>query len=923
MEAPFLTVSELRQEVERIFRRDHRSRLVALYGRGEAGEFELGGDRWRVVPTRCELDLRERLPRPADEASDGSVFLIDWVPDVLPLDVACRLAGGRLYHVARDARLAALFGARQLEQGLAGSALAKLFLAGGVAPPRKVQGLQLTHRVAWMSLLEARVRLPETALASPALLLAWAASNDGGPAFARQVENDDLWRNVRRELSEWLRADVGEAADVVWRAWERGLAVRLLEVLPLLEASGAAGDPFVAGQLAGQLAAWLPDLSAAVRGVESVLVQRGSLDAALPADRAGLLVALDRSQALAESAGLGSLTMASRRLPGGHRARERDLGRAAQAFLDDPSHERAAGVVAALGALEAHALDTHVRPEDHRSARRSVARIALWLAHREARAPSGTRWQPAVDLARQYAEEGGYVEWARQQLRGLRAAEETLISAARKLELEAARVQSDDHRTFAEAYVRWLASDKPGVGATPIENVGKQVIAPFLGGDRPRRLLVVLMDGMSHAAAAQLVTRLSIARRWGPIAWRPDGWEGVLPLPPVLAVAPTLTEISRGAFFAGKADPRFGDEGTDKDPARWKAHRAVARLLGEDAPPLFVRRDILSGHDLATDLRDAIEGTCPAVAVVVNAIDEDLKGSVQVAIDYSLAPVLPLEALLTAAEEGERVVLLVADHGHVLGDGTRPLEGRLGKGRPGGARWRALAADEMPEPDEVALPRTCWSPRGWDRVAVLWDPTVVNRATSYGAHGGLSLAEAVAPAILIAPDWLERAAPNDPGLAARPSPTPDWWELRARRATVRPEPTSAAKPASAAKPTPDQTVLFAPAPTESAAPAAPAAPALIVALSRSSVFQNQVAGLPAAEAERVLLWLSILVEAGGSLPAGEFAAAAGVRGHQVGGVVARMGVLNADGFAMVEHDHVGRRVVLQRSRLVQHYGIKE
>ena len=73
----------------------------------------------------------------------------------------------------------------------------------------------------------------------------------------------------------------------------------------------------------------------------------------------------------------------------------------------------------------------------------------------------------------------------------------------------------------------------------------------------------------------------------------------------------------------------------------------------------------------------------------------------------------------------------------------------------------------------------------------------------------------------------------------------------------------------------------------------------------------------------MLAWLTVLVEAGGSLPAGDFAVAAGVRAHQVGGVVARMGVLNADGFAMVEHDHVGRRVVLHRSRLAQHYGVKE
>jgi hypothetical protein len=916
-EAPFLSLVEVRQEVERIFRRNHRSQLVALFGRGDASDFEVAGHRWRVVPTRCELELREQLPRPEDKRAEGSVFLIDWAADVLPLDVACRLAGGRLYHVARDARLAALFGARQVENGLAGSALAKLFLAGAMAPPRKVQGLQLTHRAAWTSLLEARFRLPETALTSSGALLAWAALNDSGPAFVRQAEGDDLWRNVRRELGEWLRTTVGDAALVVWQAWELGLANRLLEVLPLLAAARSSDDAFVAGQLAGQLAAWLPNLAANVRSVESALVEETNLATALPTERGSLLAMLERSQTLAESAALERLTMASDRLPGGHRARERDLGGATQAFLDQPGPQRATAVVEALEHLENHALDVLLRSDDHRAARRNLARVALWLSNRESGAPLGTRWQPAVDLARRYAEEGGYIEWARQQLRGLRVADAALLSAARNLELASANAQKNDHRTFAEAYVSWLEAGKPSSAVSPIEDLGKQVLVPFLrGGDR-RRLLVILMDGMSHATAVQVLTRLSTARRWAPIAWRRDGWHGVLPLPPVLAVAPTLTEISRSAFFAGKADPRFGDEGTDKDPARWKAHRALADLLGENSPPLFVRRDILSGHDLATDIRDAIKGDCRAVAVVVNAIDEDLASSLQVAKDYSLTPILPLEALLSAAEEGERVVLLVADHGHILGDGARSLDGRLGKERPGGARWRALATDESPAAEEVALPRAGWTPRGWDRVAVLWDPTVVNRATGYGAHGGLSLSEAVAPAILIAPDWLERAIPDDSGLAVRPLPTPDWWELRLRRVTARPESQPAAKAA------PVQASLFAPVVADPLRPVAPASPAFIVALRRSSVFQNHVAGLPAAETERVLAWLSILVEAGGSLPATDFAAVAGVRSHQVGGVVARMGVLNADGFAMIEHDHVGRRVVLHRSRLVQHYGIKE
>jgi hypothetical protein len=306
------------------------------------------------------------------------------------------------------------------------------------------------------------------------------------------------------------------------------------------------------------------------------------------------------------------------------------------------------------------------------------------------------------------------------------------------------------------------------------------------------------------------------------------------------------------------------------------------------------------------------------VAVVVNAIDEDLKSSVQVAKDYSLAPVLPLDALLSAAEEGERVVLLAADHGHVLGDGTRTLEGRMTRGRPGGARWRALAEGETPAAEEVVLPKGSWVPRGFNRVAALWDPAVSNRSASYGEHGGLSLSEAVAPAILIAPDWLERAVPDDSSLAVRPLPTPDWWELRVRRAAPRPASPAPMRPERAV-----QESLFAPTMVEPVRPPVPAVPPFVQALRRSSVFQSQIAGQPAAEIERVLAWLTILIEAGDFLPASDFAAAAGVRPHQVGGVVARMGMLNADGFAMIEHDHVGRRVVLHRSRLVQHYGVKQ
>jgi len=909
----------VRQEVERIFRREHRSHLVVLFGRGDASEFDLTGHRWRIIPTRCELDLRERLPRPEDKSPAKNVYLVDWAVDILPLDVTCRLAGGRLYHVARDARLAALFGARQVESKLAGSALAKVYLSGALPQPAKIQGLQLTHRAAWTSLLQAKFRLPEAALASVGALLAWAAGNELGPSFVRQADEDDLWRAVRRDLGIWIRESAGEAAGVVWKVWELGSAPRLLEILPLLAAARESGDVFLEGQLAGQLSAWIPGLASEVRRVESALTDPTTLEAAFPSESKALLAMLGRSQALAQSAGLGGLTLSSPRLPGGHEAREGALAIAVAAFVANPTADGATAVATAHADLEAHILDTHQRDETHRESRLNLVRLALWLARRQVSAPAGTAWQPAVDLARLYAEEGGYVEWARQQLRGLRNADQRLLAAARSLEALASQKQQDDHKSFAIAYVKWVDAGKPSAAAVPIESLSKQVIAPFLkGGDR-RRLLVILMDGMSQAAAVQVLTRLKRVRRWGPIAWRPAGWHGVLPLAPVLAVAPTLTEVSRGAFFAGKADSRFGNESTDKDPTRWKANHAIREWVGEDAPPLFVRRDILSGHDLSKDIRDAIEGDCRAVAVVVNAIDEDLSSSVQVAKDYSLSPVLPLEALLTAAEGGERVVLLVADHGHILGDGTRSLGGRMNNQRPGGARWRALKDGETPEAEEVLLPKNAWVPSGWDRIAVLWDPNVVNRSAKYGEHGGLSLAEAVSPAVLIAPDYFENAFPNDSDLSVRPWPMPDWWTMRARapQAKVQPLP-----PVKLDRPV--QASLFASKlpPPPQPQPVEASEPRLVAALRSSSIFQGRISDLATAGVERVLSWVTILAQAGDSASAADFAALAGVKLHQVAGIVTHMSVLNADGFSMVEFDHTSRRVVLHRSRLMQHYGIK-
>lgn len=928
-EAPVLTEADVRLEVERLFRRDHRSRLLALFGRGQPGRFEHDGVKWSIVPTACELELRSKLPAPGEAAPSASVYLVDWVEDALPLDVSCRLAGGRIYHVAKDARLAAVFGARQVDPGLASTAAARLVLAGGLAGLDKITGLRLTADDLWTRVLGVRLGVPDSALASATAWLRWARTSDAGPAFARACDGDELLRAVRRELVVWLGQRLGPAGPLGLRAWELGQVDRALQVLVLLVAAERHNDAYLRGLVSGQVGSIAPGLTDELRGTHAAGATEALLEGVLVVDDEADRRVLDGAQKHAAGAGALALAEASTWLPAGHAAREAAVAAALVQFVDAPDGERLGGLLAALDQLAAHRLDRALRGSEHVEARKMVARLAAWLWARRARpslAEHGTPWQPAVELARRYAEEGGFFDWARRSVRALRGAGEALSAAVKRLsEVVDGEARLDDQR-FARAYVAWIEAKKPATELLPIEHVTKRIVAPFLKGGGHRKLLLVLMDGMSHETAVQLLQRLREQRRWRPIAWRAPGWNGALPLPPVLAATPTLTEVSRAALFAGAADPQFGDQGTDKDDARWAKNPSVRELLGDEATKVFFRREIHAGHDLVEPVRDAIAGDQRVVAVVVNAIDEDLKGSWQSVNDYSKTPILPLEALLSAADGAERAVLLVADHGHVAGDALRPVGGRLPSGREGGARWRALAEGEQPQEGEILLHPSSWKPRGAAGVAALWDTSIANRTPNYGEHGGLSLAETVAPAFLIAPEWLEKISGDDGDLSCRHVPEPDWWALKIARSAAPP---SASRPLPSPS-KPQQQSLLANEPPPPASPAATTAPvaaavepAQVAALRSSKLFAQQVAGVPKPEVERVLAWLAVLVEAGGSLTAADFARSCGVRPHQVGGVVARMGVLNADGFAIVEHDVAGRRVVLHKARLSSQFGVAE
>jgi len=98
-------------------------------------------------------------------------------------------------------------------------------------------------------------------------------------------------------------------------------------------------------------------------------------------------------------------------------------------------------------------------------------------------------------------------------------------------------------------------------------------------------------------------------------------------------------------------------------------------------------------------------------------------------------------------------------------------------------------------------------------------------------------------------------------------------------------------------------------------------PPLVQALQASKVFKAHVDGQQSDDVEKVLAWLAVLVEAGGTLADREFARRCHTRPHRVAGLVARMGMLNCDGYAMVEHDRAGGQVKLNEARLRGQYGL--
>ncbi|MFD0822905.1 BREX-2 system phosphatase PglZ, partial [Micromonospora zhanjiangensis] len=311
--------------------------------------------------------------------------------------------------------------------------------------------------------------------------------------------------------------------------------------------------------------------------------------------------------------------------------------------------------------------------------------------------------------------------------------------------VDARRARHDQQ--FAGLLQDATAAEREPGALLPVEDVPDRVVQPIL--DHGRRILLLVLDGMSTAASTEIAD--SVARNPSWLELTPGGRQRT----GVLAALPTVTEVSRCSLFSGRITA--GDR-----VAEAKA------FTGRFADGVLVHKAGLRGPaGAAVDPRvaDALaDPAVPVVAAVINTIDDALDRSDPGTVEWSTDTVNGLRDLLSLAQD--RIVVLVSDHGHVVDRGpeavSRPVD-------TGGNRWRPAGADPAGEGElaftgsRVAL--------GGGSVVLPWREEVRYGPRKAGYHGGASSAEAVIP-LLIFSGHDEDAVP---GWAGAPIASPEWW----------------------------------------------------------------------------------------------------------------------------------------------------
>ncbi|MFG2836506.1 BREX-2 system phosphatase PglZ [Streptomyces zaomyceticus] len=736
---------------------------------------------------------------------------------------------------------------------------------------------------------------PEQGGSTGKIITALVDAEHGADAAAYAVVCAALWGHA-------------EADHDLYRA--RGRAERWLGEQPpaqgddldrLLASFGSSGEAFVRG-----------------------LVDRGEHRLADPVlTRAAQLVAQFGAQAAATASPL---------LSAGLDARFTAAGRA----LADGGTDT---ITAAVTVLADHALAADGATRARIERVRMAARLRQWLAG----SPEADIASVADGTARQICELG-WVDRALEHLEAGGDPDDVLADAYSRIGAQVRDKRRELDRAFSERLAVWTAGGTAPGAMLTVESLLDRVVAPVVASPG-RRVLLLLVDGMSAAIAAELGEELR------------GQWAEFDPLPTVAgppvrravaAALPTLTTVSRTSLFAGTL--MKGDQNDEK------------RLFPQHpcwngAPAVVFHKDDLRGPDtgspFSTALTEALADERTHVAVVLNTVDDRL-GKEQKLGDgaWRAREIGGLEPLLRAARAHGMTVLLTSDHGHVVERRGTKLD--AAGGTIGSARHRTPGGPVAPAEIELSGPRVVW-PEPGSRIVALRDHDTRYTALKAGYHGGATLAEFTIPLLALLPFGAEPPI----GWRELGDPTPSWWTEDAEDGVVveagtkNEAGTGGVSDAAVASPRRKQTRKAAPpAPEgvislfgeEEVAPPVPQEPAELAAEPEPAPTSNQSEDPAVALVERLMATelyqaqldllarkprdktvlpkaLVALVEAG-TLPMTALAERAGQPATRAPGFAATLAqLLNYDGAQLLEILPDNRTLRLHRAQLIEQFGL--
>ncbi|OBJ70980.1 BREX-2 system phosphatase PglZ [Mycobacterium sp. 1274756.6] len=778
------------------------------------GDFTFEGTAVRVVACPSVLALWEAIDGRDPDA--WTVVLTDVDDDELGDTVLAHLLDGRLLTPDPWEALRGNFSATTIEPALYRSpndrAVANGLLAllsGGDYRPAPGGVLTLDHAMAILSRAVLGI-VKDTDVEIDALaILEWSRSQEAVDGLVR------------------LSADGGADLAVVFRAWLAGRAGRLATPLAALLEAGRIAELVPLGVVAGLFGAD----SVAANGVglgfflsrcSLTSLDQDVLDAWYTATR-GLVInslgepqqqaVVDAAAGIVTSLNLTEVAAVSDLLPQGLHARLDVLAEALTAAVPAPPPRNADRILVSETALRL-VEDRWAEVQRHVFAPKSTAvdacdggvRLVRWL---------GTADGSATDLAaaaNAYVRSGSWVDSALTKAR--RGAARPSVAAGLRAVIDAALARRGrDDRQFAT-----LLAEAP-VPATPVvETVLPESVIPVA---RNTPSLLIVVDALSLAAANDLVAAIE-QHGWLEVTTNPEARRSF-----ALAALPTLTGRSRCSLLCGELR-----EGSDS--AERSGFLALIKSAGLQAPggvpdPIFHKAAldaVTSGASLATDVRNAIADTehQRLIAVVLNYVDDTLHHTDPGRTDWNLDTITHLQAVLDAAKDAGRAVILTSDHGHIIDYKTGTKLDRAGT--LGQRAHRDFAVVDTEREVVVEGPRVLTDD---NRVVLAVDEKVRYGARNAGYHGGATPAEALVPVVVLVagpvPDWAVPVVGVEP----------PWWHA-AVAADVLPSPPAVPAAQDKAKaPLPQPSLFDTAEPTK----LEPAARPLTQQVLASRVYRNQ------------------------------------------------------------------------------------